>query len=204
MLAQKALSAIVRTGERFGAEHLIALLRGQTTERITQLDHHRLPTFGVGADLSANAWRAVFRQIYALGIINLDIVGHGSWTITAHGREVLRGKGEVQLRKEALAERPDKRSKRLPAAKSAHGEPLSSVDASLLEALKAARRDFATQRNVPAYVIFPDRTLLDMVHLKPQTPEQMAMVHGVGAAKLEQYGSAFLRVIGPSPSHAII
>ena len=195
ILAQKALSAIARTGERFGAEHLIALLRGQTTERITQLNHHRLPTFGVGSDVSAAAWRAIFRQLYAGGVINLDVAGYGSWTITARGREVLRGKSGVELRKEALVERGDKRPPRSAPAGSANGQALSGVDASLFGALKAIRRELATEKKVPAYVVFPDKTLLDMVHLKPQTRGQMAMVHGVGAAKLEQYGEAFLTVV---------
>jgi ATP-dependent DNA helicase RecQ len=195
ILAQKALSAIARTGERFGAEHLIALLRGQTTERITQLNHHQLPTFGVGGDLSAQAWRAVFRQLYAGGVINLEMAGFGSWTITAHGREVLRGKAAVELRKETLVEREDKRRSRPTSATAANGHALSAPDAALFEALKAIRRSLATEKKVPAYVVFADKTLFDMVHLKPQTRDQMAMVHGVGAAKLEQYGEAFLTVV---------
>ena len=193
VLAQKALSAIARTGQRFGAEHLIALLRGQTTERITQLNHHHLPTFGVGSDVSAQAWRAIFRQLYAGGVINLDVAGYGSWTITAHGREVLRGKASVELRKDALVERGDKRPAR--SASATIAQALPGADAALFEALKAVRRTLATEKKVPAYVVFPDKTLLDMVHLKPQTRGQMAMVHGVGAAKLEQYGEAFLTVI---------
>ena len=195
ILAQKALSAIARTGERFGAEHLIALLRGQATERITQFGHQQLPTFGVGSDVSANAWRAIFRQLYAGGVIGLDVAGFGSWSITPHGRDVLRGKATVQLRKEAMAERGDKASRRAPAGGGRSGQALSPADASLFEALKEARRTFATEKKVPAYVVFPDRTLLDMVHLKPETRAQMAMVHGVGAAKLEAYGEAFLEVV---------
>jgi ATP-dependent DNA helicase RecQ len=195
ILAQKALSAIARTGQRFGAEHLIALLRGQTTDRITQLNHHHLPTFGVCSDVSANAWRAIFRQLYAGGVINLDVAGYGSWTITAHGREVLRGKASVELRKDALVERGDKRPTRSASTPTANGQALPRADAALFEALKAVRRTLATEKKVPAYVVFPDKTLLDMVHLKPQTRGQMAMVHGVGAAKLEQYGEAFLTVI---------
>ncbi len=195
ILAQKALSAIARTGERFGAEHLIALLRGQTTERITQLGHDRLPTFGVGSDVGANAWRAIFRQLYAGGVINLDVAGYGSWTITAHGRQVLRGKAAVELRKEALVERPDKRTARSAPAAGVSGQALSGADAALFEALKAVRRALAAERKVPAYVVFPDKTLLDMVNLKPLTLDQMAMVHGVGAAKLEQYGEAFLAAV---------
>jgi len=195
ILAQKALSAIARTGQRFGAEHLIALLRGQTTERMTQLNHHHLPTFGVGSDVSANGWRAIFRQLYAGGVINLDVAGYGSWTITAHGREVLRGKASVELRKDALVERADKRVARSASTPAANSQALSGADAGLFEALKAVRRTLATEKKVPAYVVFPDKTLLDMVHLKPQTRGQMAMVHGVGVAKLEQYGEAFLTVV---------
>ena len=195
ILAQKALSAIARTGERFGAEHLIALLRGQATDRMTQLNHHRLPTFGVGSDISANAWRAIFRQLYAGGVIALDVAGYGSWTMTARGREILRGKAAVELRKEALVERGDKRQPRPAPAGGANGQALSGTDAALFEALKATRRALATEKKVPAYVVFPDKTLLDMVHLKPQTRDQMTMVHGVGAAKLEQYGETFLTAI---------
>jgi ATP-dependent DNA helicase RecQ len=194
ILAQKALSAIYRTGERFGTEHLIALLRGQATERITQLNHDKLPTFGVGSDIGANAWRAIFRQLYAGGVVNLDVAGYGSWSITGRGREVLRGKATVELRKEALVERGGKRPSR-PAPVAGGGQALSGADASLFEALKAVRRAIATEKKVPAYVVFPDKTLLDMVHLKPQTLDQMAMVHGVGAAKLEQYGEAFLKAV---------
>ena len=202
ILAQKALSAIARTGERFGAEHLIALLRGQTSDRMTQLNHHQLPTFGVGSDVSANAWRAIFRQLYAGGVINLDVAGFGSWTITARGREVLRGKATVELRKEALVARADKAAPRSTSAAGKSGAALSGTDATLFEALKAVRRTLATEKKVPAYVIFADKTLLDMVHLKPQTPGQMAMVHGVGAAKLEQYGAAFLTVVAKHLSSA--
>ncbi len=195
ILAQKALSAIARTGERFGAEHLIAILRGQVSDRITQLGHDRLPTFGVGSDVSANSWRAIFRQLYAGGIISLDIAGYGSWGITPQGREVLRGKAKVELRSEALVERGDKQRRRAAPAAGTGASTLPPADAALLEALKKLRRTLAAGKNVPAYVVFADKTLLDMVLLKPQTRDQMAMVHGVGAAKLEQYGDAFLAAV---------
>ncbi len=195
ILAQKALSAIARTGERFGAEHLIAILRGQTSDRITQLGHDRLPTFGVGSDVSANNWRAIFRQLYAGGVISLDIAGYGSWGITPLGREVLRGKTKVELRSEALVERGDKQRRRPAPTTGGGAQALPPADAALLETLKKLRRTLAAAKNVPAYVVFPDKTLLDMVHLKPHTRDQMAMVHGVGAAKLEQYGEAFLTAV---------
>ena len=135
----------------------------------------------MGSEISAQAWRAIFRQLYAGGIIALDVAGYGSWTITARGREVLRGKAAVELRKEALVERGDKRPPRPASATGANGQALSGTDAALFEALKAIRRSLATEKKVPAYVVFPDKTLLDMVHLKPQTRDQMTMVHGVGA-----------------------
>ena len=195
ILAQKALSAMARTGERFGAEHLIAILRGQATDRVGQLGHDRLPTFGVGNDVSANGWRAIFRQLYAGGVISLDIAGYGSWGITPLGREVLRGKTKVELRSEALVERGDKQRRRAAPAAGESASALPPADAALLETLKKLRRTLAAAKNVPAYVVFPDKTLLDMVHLKPRTRDQMAMVHGVGAAKLEQYGEAFLAAV---------
>ena len=107
---------------------------------MTQLNHHRLPTFGVGSDISANAWRAIFRQLYAGGVIALDVAGHGSWTMTARDREVLRGKAAVELRKEALVEREDKRLPRPTPAGGANGQALLGTDAALFEALKAIRR----------------------------------------------------------------
>jgi ATP-dependent DNA helicase RecQ len=194
ILAQKALSAIARTGERFGTEHLVAILRGQSTERVGQLGHDRLPTFGVGADVSANGWRAIFRQLYAGGVISLDIAGYGSWGITPLGREVLRSKAKVELRSEALVDRGDRQRRRPAPAATASGA-LSAADTALLEALKKLRRELAAAKDVPAYVVFPDKTLLDMVLLKPRTREQMALVHGVGGAKLEQYGDAFLAAV---------
>ena len=106
----------------------------------------------------------------------------------------MRGKAAVELRKEALVERGDRRPPRSSSA-AVNGQALSDADAKLFEALKAIRRTLATEKKVPAYVVFPDKTLLDMVHLKPETRDQMTMVHGVGAAKLEQYGEAFLAVV---------
>ena len=149
----------------------------------------------MGSDVSANGWRAIFRQLYAGGVISLDIAGYGSWGITPLGREVLRGKTKVELRSEALVERGDKQRRRAVPAAGASASALPPADAALLEALKKLRRTLAAAKNVPAYVVFPDKTLLDMVHLKPQTRDQMAMVHGVGAAKLEQYGEAFLAAV---------
>jgi ATP-dependent DNA helicase RecQ len=192
ILAQKALSAMARTGERFGAEHLIAILRGEETDKVIQFNHHRLPTFGVGKEQTKLEWRSLFRQLYAAGVINFDITAYGRWTISERGRAVLKGQEKVELRREAM-QTPGKTK---PAKRvSAPAQALSDADRELFEALRAARLQLARDEKVAAFVILPDRSLLDMVHLKPERREQMMMVHGVGQAKLEKYGEIFLAVL---------
>lgn len=189
--AQKAMSAILRTGERFGTEHLVSLLTGNATEAIRRYGHDRLPTFGVGRDRSANAWRAIFRQIYAAGLISLDIVEHGRWCVTESGRRVLRGESRVELRSDVLATEGTGRRRR--AERSASSLP--DADPELLSALKALRNLLARAQNVPAYVIFPDRTLLEMAAARPQSLDAMRGLHGIGQIKLERHGAAFLDLI---------
>jgi ATP-dependent DNA helicase RecQ len=192
--AQKALSAMVRTGERFGAEHLIAILRGEETDKIKQFNHDKLPTFGVGKDHSKQEWRSMFRQLYAAGVINFDITSYGRWTMTDRGRLVLRGQEKVELRREAM--HTSAKAKKAPkGAASMPVQALSEGDRALFEALRAARLKIAREERVAAFVVLPDRSLLDMVNLKPEKRGQMMMVHGVGQAKLEKYGDAFLEVI---------
>ena len=197
--AQKAMSAILRTGERFGAEHLISILRGETGGKVTQFGHDRLPTFGVGKDHSRQEWRSMFRQLYAGGVIAYDVASYGRWTVTELGRRVLRGEETVMLRKEAMSRAQDRKPKR---SQSTPSLALSADDRALFDALKAARLDLARQSSVPAFVILPDRSLLDMVHLKPERRDQMMMVHGVGQAKLDKYGDVFLGVIRGHVKHA--
>jgi ATP-dependent DNA helicase RecQ len=190
--AQKALSAMARTGERFGAEHLIAILRGEETDKVRQFNHDKLPTFGVGQDHSKQEWRSIFRQLYAAGVINFDITSFGRWTITDRGRLVLRGAEKVELRREAM--HSPAKAKKAPRS-AAPVQNLSDEDRVLFEALRAMRTSLAKQEKVPAYVILADRSLLDMAHLKPERRDQMKLVHGVGQAKLEKYGDIFLGVI---------
>ncbi len=188
--AQKAMSAILRTGERFGSEHLIDLLLGEETEAIRKFGHDRLPTFGVGKENNRNQWRSIFRQLYAAGILSLDITGYGRWTVLAAGRAVLTGKARIELRRDAVAEGRKAR-------KGATAPPLAAGDAdqALFQALRARRTALAKAQSVPAYVILPDRSLLDMARRKPATAAEMAGIHGVGEAKLARYGEAFLEVI---------
>ncbi len=190
--AQKAMSAILRTGERFGTEHLVQLLTGNATEAIIRRSHEALPTFGVGRDRDANAWRSIFRQIYAAGLISLDIAEHGSWSVTEQGRRVLRGEARVELRGDVLRGRSagGRQRRANPAA-----PELDGADNDLLAALKELRLALAREQAQPAYVIFPDRTLLEMAARRPATLDQMRGIHGVGQVKLDRHGEAFLETI---------
>jgi ATP-dependent DNA helicase RecQ len=191
VLAQKAMSAILRTGERFGTEHLVSLLIGEETEQIQKFNHQRLPTFGVGKDKSRNEWRSIFRQLYAAGILSLDITEYGRWTVTDRGREVLRGQATIQLRETVAT--VGKKAARKVAAAQALGD--SEDDKDLFRALRVRRSALAKAQEVPAYVVLPDRSLIDMAHRRPSTLVEMAEVHGIGDAKLKRYGAEFLEVI---------
>jgi ATP-dependent DNA helicase RecQ len=186
--ARKALSAIARTGERFATEHLVAILVGETNEAILRHGHDSLPTFGVGADVPKNDWRALFRQLYAGGHIQLDLENYGRWLISDTGREVLFGRAGFARRKDAQLA-PSKREKRV-------AQPVpDDVDAELFAALKRLRRELAEEAGVPAYVVFPDRTLIAMAVARPTSLAALGQVHGVGAKKLATYGKAFLDVL---------
>ncbi|MGB0669887.1 MAG: DNA helicase RecQ [Rhodospirillales bacterium] len=186
--ARKALSAMLRTGERFGLEHLINILRGQSSDNIKRWHHDDLPTFGVGADHSAPVWRGIFRQLYALGIATVDTDDHGAWKMTEAGRPVLRGEEGVHLRLTTLE-----------GTKASRGRTTTTlpigVDEGLLNALKAKRGELARAQGVPAYVVFADRTLIEIAAAKPRTLDQLAGLHGIGMKKLERYGLAFLDVV---------
>jgi ATP-dependent DNA helicase RecQ len=189
--AQKALSAMVRTGERFGTEHLANLLCGERTEAILKFGHDQLPTFGVGQEHGKPEWRSIFRQLHGAGLIALDITGHGGWTVTPEGRQVLRGAATFALRKDTL--KPLRRT-----ARDAAGAALADAaeaDPALFEALKRRRLELARDRGVPAYLVFADKSLIDMARRKPKTPADMGQVHGMGEVKLAQYGHIFLEVI---------
>ena len=184
--AQKALSAMLRTGERFGADHIVSVLRGEMTDRVVSRGHERLPTFGVGTEYDKGEWRTILRQVYASGFAAID-PEFGAWRVTEAGWRVLKGEETVSLRKDTLAAK----SKTTRAADT----PLDPVHEPILSALKAKRRELATAQGTPAYVIFPDRTLIELAERRPATIGEMADVHGVGAKKLERYGEIFLEVL---------
>jgi len=193
--AQKALSAILRTGERFGMEHLIAILRGEATDKVRARGHDALPTFGAGREFDKGQWRGVFRQLAAMGLIAADPERHGAFRCDpASARPVLKGQTRLELREDGLsAPKGDRRP--APAAL------VAEEDEALLSALKARRRELAEAQAVPAYVVFPDRTLIEMATRKPATLADMADIPGVGAKKLERYGRDFLAVLGGAPQH---
>ena len=200
--AQKALSCVFRTGQRFGAVHLIDVLLGKKTERVSQFNHDQLTVFGVGEDQSEGQWRGIFRQLVAMGLLAVDMEGFGGLSLTETSRPVLKGERSIILRQE---KDPPKKSRQTRTDSHAAGggklaAKKSSIEISVLEeplwqALRSARMVIAKDQGVPPYVIFHDATLLEILRSKPTTIDKMANVSGVGAAKLQRYGTAFIKVI---------
>jgi ATP-dependent DNA helicase RecQ len=184
---RKALSAMLRTGEWFGAGHLIDILTGNATAKVREKGHDQLPTFAVGRDLSKPAWGAVFRQMMGRDLVRPDSDRFGALRMTDAARPILRGEESITLRKDTI----DKAA----APRVAIKTMVAEEDAGLLSALKAKRRALAEAAGVPAYVIFADRTLIEMAENRPQNLDEMMGITGVGAKKLESYGKAFLQII---------
>jgi ATP-dependent DNA helicase RecQ len=190
--AQKVMSAVLRTSGRFFAAHIANILTGEATEAVRRHTHEALPTFGAGRDRKAPEWRSIFRQLHAADLIARD-PDEGRWTVTPQGHRVLRGEESIALRAPTAGKRAESLNvASVPAARQA---PLSTGDASLFAALKAKRLELAQAERLPAYVVFPDRTLLDMAAKRPRSASAMALVHGVGEAKLAKYGAIFLAII---------
>ncbi len=185
--AQKALSAVLRTEGRFFFGHLANILSGKATEAVERHGHDKLKTFGVGADRSPDGWRGVFRQLISARLITRDHGDRDRLVLTEAGRRALKGEAPFDLREDVLA----------PREKGARKAPLTprDADADLYAALKALRAAMAKAANQPAYVIFPDRTLIEMAKEKPRNLVEMGEIHGVGEQKLEKFGPAFLAVV---------
>jgi ATP-dependent DNA helicase RecQ len=188
-----ALSAALRTGESFGAGHLIDVLTGTATDKVRTRRHDALPTFGVGRGTSRSEWQAIFRQMMGRDLLRPDPERHGALRMTDAARPILRGEEDVTLRRDTI-----RRAAHAPAR-----ALVSEDDAPLLAALKARRRAFAEAARVPAYVVFTDRTLIEMAEKRPATLDDMARIGGVGATKLERYGAAFLEVIAGEVPDAV-
>jgi len=185
---RKALSAILRTEEWFGAGHLIDILLGNETDKIRARGHSDLPTFGVGKEYSKAEWQAVFRQMMGHDLIRPDPSRHGALKMTDAALPILRDEAKIDLRRDSIKAAA---TARRPAVK----QIVNEEDAPLLSALKAKRRGLAEAQRVPAYIIFTDRTLIEMAEKRPQNLDGMAQIGGIGAKKLETYGNAFLEVI---------
>ena len=189
--ARNALSAIEQTGQRFGAAHVIDVLRGADTEKIRTLGHHRLGAYGLGGEEDKDTWRSILRQLLAAGYLRLDITGHGGLSLTKDGRSLLEDGGAFRFRRDTS--RRESKTTRAPPARAVAA--LSGADEDLFAALKELRLDLARQRGVPAYVIFSDRSLVDMAGNKPANEVEFARVFGVGEAKLRDFAQPFLALI---------
>ena len=187
---QKLLSAALRTGQRFGANHLIDVLLGKVTDKIKEHGHDALPTFGVGKDIPERAWRGVIRQVTAEGLLHADAARYGALQVTDKGRVALKGEKPLLLRqlseKRAGSRRRDETKVALESA---------DMDEALYAALRECRKRFAEEQNVPAYVIFHDATLREMATTVPQNMDELRNISGVGERKLARYGAAFLAVL---------
>ena len=189
---QKLLSTIYRVGQRFGAVHVLEVLRGSDSEKVRQWRHHELSTFGIGSDKSEAEWRAILRQTFALGLVEIDHENYGSLRLPEAARAVLRGERQVAMR---LYQKPV-RQKRAPARSGSYTETgLSSSQQTLFEKLRWWRMETARSHNLPAYVIFHDNTLREIARAGPATLDDLRLVSGVGEKKLESYGAQIIALV---------
>ncbi len=185
-VARKALSAVYRTGQRFGVNHLIDVLRGADNSKVFQFGHQHLPTYGVGKELDNKQWRSVFRQLVARGHLSVDLTQFGALRLEEKCRPLLRGEQDIQLRRDIASKTARQQTKTALSV---------DIDVALWEALRECRRVFAQEQGVPPYVIFHDRSLQEMCTALPRNSLQFGRITGVGERKLDKYGESFLQVI---------
>ena len=190
--AQKVLSAAMRTGQRFGAGYLADILTGSASEAIARNGHDSIKTFGAGKEHGKSAWASIIRQLFAAGALESASAEHGGFALSPKGEEILFGREKIALRDDPVKPREARSARGAPAT----GEP---AEDGLLAALKRQRRDLARAENVPAFMIFADRTLIDMAQKRPATLEDLRRVYGVGERKIARYGEAFLEVLEEAP-----
>ncbi len=189
--ARKLMSAVYRTGQTFGAVHVVDVLLGNATDKVTRNGHDRLSVFDIGNELSASAWRSVIRQLVVQGYLRVDPERYGALTLTEASRPLLRGEIEVRLRTDPKETTVRKKSR----AATTTAESLNAADHALWDALRECRRQIASEHDVPPYVIFHDATLLQIVEFKPTTEHELLALNGVGKMKLDRYGEDFLAVV---------
>lgn len=191
-LGLKVLAAVEGSGQLYGAAHIIDILRGMQSEKLLKAGHDNLAAYGTGADLRKPEWQSIIRQLVSAGFLKLDVQGYGGLAIPPKGQDLMRGEESFRYRQDTLKKsRAAKRRVRDLAADA----DLPEADTELLTALRALRLSFAKERGVPAYVVFTDRSLVDMARRKPATIDEFAEVHGVGAAKLRDFAEPFLAAI---------
>jgi ATP-dependent DNA helicase RecQ len=189
--AQKALSCVYRTGQRFGVSYLVDVLNGSDNPRIKNNKHDQLSTFGIGTDLNKTVWRSLYRQLIARAYLQVDIDGYGGIRLTEKCRGILKGQKSIYFRESVKTRKSAASSKRTKLITL----ELKDHDLPLFDALKALRTELASQQNVPPYVVFHDRTLIAMAKNRPTDTSEMELISGVGVKKLERYGDDFLNVI---------
>ncbi|QKX15582.1 DNA helicase RecQ [Microbulbifer sp. YPW1] len=201
--ARKLMSCIYRTGQRFGAAHVIDVLRGADTEKIRQFQHSQLSTYGIGADLSGNEWRAVTRQLVVRGYLQVNPEAFNALQLTEQCRPVLRGEENLQLR--TLPKTPAKTAKGTGESRSRAPVEIADEDIPLWDALRALRKSLAEERGVPPYVVFHDATLREMLSARPRNEAEMLAISGIGDSKLARFGEPFLALLqefeGDSGAH---
>ncbi|MCY4182074.1 MAG: DNA helicase RecQ, partial [Gammaproteobacteria bacterium] len=202
--ARRILRAARQSDEIFGASHLVDILRGAETEKIKRFRHDRLESYGTGKDRSAVELRSLIRQLVAAGFLQLDIAGYGGIKLAAKGRELLNGEGEFLYRKDTV--KPSAKSARREQRKQQQliaSQPLDESQNALLARLKALRLELAKERGVPAYVVFPDRALIEMAQRQPRTEAEFALINGVGTVKMERFAKPFLAEINSARESAL-
>ena len=191
-LGKKVLAAVDGSGQLYGSAHIVDILRGMQSEKLLKAGHDRLAAYGSGADLRKPEWQSIIRQLVSAGFLRLDVQGYGGLAITPKGQDLARGEESFRYRQDTLKK---SRAAKRRANDLAADADLPEADTKLLTELRALRLSFAKERGVPAYVVFTDRTLVDMARRKPVTIDEFAEVHGVGAAKLRDFAEPFLKTI---------
>ena len=191
-LGKKVLAAVDGSGQLYGSAHIVDILRGMQSEKLLKAGHDRLAAYGSGADLHKPEWQSIIRQLVSAGFLRLDVQGYGGLAITPKGQDLARGEESFRYRQDTLKK---SRAAKRRANDLAADADLPEADTKLLTELRALRLSFAKERGVPAYVVFTDRTLVDMARRKPVTIDEFAEVHGVGAAKLRDFAEPFLKTI---------
>ncbi len=197
--ARKVLSAVYRTGQSFGVNHIVDVLTGSETEKVKQFDHHKLSIWNIGKELNKNQWRSVFRQLVARGFLGVDYDRFGVLRLTEQCRPLLRGEETIELREDLRKQTGRTKYDK----KKSSQYKLDSEEHVLWEALRALRSELAKEQDVPPYIIFHDATLMEMVMYRPASKAQMQKISGVGERKLDLYGDEFLAVLNDNQAGAL-